>query len=191
MGISKRTIKMILSAWITSIFLVGLIAASYYIELQKEKQRSGQYKEMYDDLLGNYTGLLNSYLNFLQEYKLGKQNLTEMLEGYESCVMHVNLCIDYGNGTILWYNDTIVPLGYNLLEATKGVAVVNSTYWPAYRASFVDAINGVWNKGSYYWMWYRWDGESKVWKYGGCGADLYTLSNGEVVKWRYEIPNYP
>jgi len=191
MGMSKRTIIIVLSAWVTSIFLMSLIAASYYIELQKEKQRSGEYKEMYDKLLENYTDLFNSYLGFLQEYKLEKQNLTGMLEEYQSCVMHVNICIDYGNETIVWYNNTVVPLGCNLLEATKRVAVVNSTYWPAYHASFVDAINGVWNKGSYYWMWYRWNGESKVWKYGDCGADSYTLSNGDVAKWRYEIPNYP
>ena len=191
MGTSKRTIIIVFSAWVTSIFLMSLIAASYYIELQKEKQRSGEYKEMYDKLLENYTDLLNSYLGFLQEYKLEKQNLTGMLKEYQSCIMHVNICIDYGNETIIWYNNTVVPLGCNLLEATKRVAVINSTYWPAYHASFIDAINGVWNKGAYYWMWYQWNNESKTWEYGDRGADLYILSNNEIVRWRYEIPaNY-
>jgi len=105
--------------------------------------------------------------------------------------MRVNICIDYGNGTIEWYNDTVIPLGYNLLEATKRIAIVNYTYWPSYRASFVDAINGVWNKGAYYWMWYYWDLELKTWRYGNCGADLYVLSKGEIIRWRYEIPSYP
>jgi len=157
MKLSKRSFIIILLAWLTSIILLSLIAASLYLELQREKQ-----------------------------------NLTELLEKYQSCVMQVNICIDYceWNGTIVWYNDIIVPLGCNLLEATKIVATVNYTYWEAYHASFVDAINGIWNQGKYYWMWYRWNSESQTWEYGECGADLYVISNGETLKWRYEIPNY-
>ncbi|MCD6445791.1 hypothetical protein J7L49_03290 [Candidatus Bathyarchaeota archaeon] len=190
---SKRTFIMVLLAWLTSISLLSLIAASYYLELCKEKQVSEKYENMYNELVENYTDLLNSYQNLIQKYKSEKQNLTELLEQYQGCVMRVNICIDYGewNGTVVWYNNTIVPLGCNLLEATKKVAIVNSTYWPAYQASFVDAINGVWNQGAYYWMWYRWDNEKNLWVYGDCGADRYTLTNNEILMWRYEIPSYP
>jgi hypothetical protein len=120
------------------------------------------------------------------------QNLTELLENYESCTMRVNTCINYKewNGTILWYNNTIVPFGCDLLQATETVAVVNSTYWPAYQACFVDAINGVRNHGAYSWMWYLWNNEKGMWEYGNCGADRYTLPDGEIVMWRYEIPSY-
>ena len=187
----KRGLIAILLAWATSIIILSLIAASYYLDLQKEKQKSTEYENMYNGLLGNYTDLLHEYFNLLQKSESEKQNLTELLEEYQSCIMKVNICIDYGNGTIVWYNNTIVPLGCNLLEATKKVAIVNSTYWPAYHASFIDAINGVWNKGAYYWMWYQWNNESKTWEYGDRGADLYILSNNEIVRWRYEIPaNY-
>ena len=193
MELSKRTLIMVLLAWLTSISLLSLVAASYYFELHKEKQASEKYENMYNELVENYTDLLNSYQNLIQKYKSEKQNLTELLEQYQGCVMRVNICIDYGewNGTVVWYNNTIVPLGCNLLEATKKVAIVNSTYWPAYQASFVDAINGVWNQGAYYWMWYRWDNEKNLWVYGDCGADRYTLTNNEILMWRYEIPSYP
>ena len=209
---TKRSLIIVVLAWVTSLFLVSLVGAYYYTEFQKEKSANTVYVNMYNNLLKNYTSLLQSYtklLNdynslaqsyeaerhnltyWLQQYETEKQNLTSLLQQYESCIMRVNICIDYGNGTVLWHNQTIVPLGCNLLQATRMVAVVNSTYWPAYRASFVDAINGVWNKGAYYWMWYYWDKDSKTWKYGNCGADLYVLSDGETVRWRYEIPNYP
>jgi hypothetical protein len=123
-------------------------------------------------------------------YYMEFQNLTQMLKKYENCIMRVNICIDYKewNGTVVWYNDTIVPLGCNLLEATEKVAVVNHTYWPAFQASFVNAINGVWNNGSYYWMWYCWVNDK--WEYGAYGADSYILSDGEILMWRYEIPSY-
>ena len=180
---TKRGLIVVVLAWITSLFLVSLVAAYYYVEFQKEKSANAVYVSMYNNLLKNYTSLLQSYTKLLKDSNSSAQQ-------YESCIMRVNICIDYGNGTIQWYNQTIVPLGCNLLQATRMVAQVNSTYWPAYQASFVDAINGVWNKGAYYWMWYYWDEESKAWKYGDCGADLYILSDGETVRWRYEIPNY-
>lgn len=121
-------------------------------------------------------------------YYLEYQNLLKTLKG---CVMHIDICINYTewNGTIAWYNDTIVPLGCNLLSATEKIAIVNYTYWASYQASFVDAINGVWNNNPYYWMWYRWNGVD--WEYGLVGADRYILSPNEIVRWRYEKPNYP
>jgi hypothetical protein len=123
-------------------------------------------------------------------YYVQYQNSKALIEQYEAVTMRVNLCINYGNDTIVWYNKTIVPLGYDLLNATKLIAKVNSTYWLAYQASFVDAINNVPNKPPYYWMWLYWDENEDMWKYGPVGADCYILKPNEVVMWRYEIPVY-
>lgn len=120
------------------------------------------------------------------------QEITQVLKKYKGYVMHVHICINYEawNGTVEWYNDTLVPLGCNLYEATKTVAVVNATLWNSPEGYFVDAINDVWNNVSEncFWMWYRWLG--KGWEYGYCAADAYTLSDGEIVMWKYEKPNY-
>ena len=100
--------------------------------------------------------------------------------------MRVNLCIDYGNGTVTWFNNTLVPEDCDLLNATKLVAEVRYTYWPAYESSFVDAINGVTNNSTYFWMWYYWDMEE--WILGPTGSDRYKLKPEETVMWRYEKP---
>lgn len=123
-------------------------------------------------------------------YYLEHQNLLKKLREYESCVIHVNICINYKewNDTVVWYNNTVVPLGCDLLSATQRVAVVNYTYWKAYESSFINAINNVENGGGKYWMWYRWT--SNGWEYGSVGADGYILSPNEKVMWRYETPNY-
>lgn len=118
------------------------------------------------------------------------QNYKALVEQYEAVTMRVNLGINYGNGTIVWHNETIVPLGYDLLNATKLVADVNSTYWSAYQASFVNSINGVANNQTYYWMWLYWDENESLWKYGPTGADTYILKPNEVIMWRYEMPAY-
>jgi hypothetical protein len=125
-------------------------------------------------------------------YYIESQNLNDLLEHYEDVTMEVNICIEYKelNETVLWHNNTIVPLGCNLLQATETVALVNSTYSPAQQASFVDAINGVWNHGAHFWMWQRWNDTQEKWEYGNVGADVYRLTRNETVRWRYEIPSY-
>jgi hypothetical protein len=123
-------------------------------------------------------------------YHMEYQNLLAKIKDYEGCVMRVNICINYEefNGTVVWYNGTLVLAGCDLLSATKRIAIVNYTYWPSYKASFVDAINNVWKNGTHYWMWYRWTSNS--WEYGPVGADIYILSPNETVMWRYEKPHY-
>ena len=87
-----------------------------------------------------------------------------------------------------WFNQTI-PRGYSLLNATKLVAEVDYTYQPAYKASFVNAINDVRNRPPYFWMWYRWNSQESEWKLGPVGADIYRLKPDEIVMWRYEKPS--
>jgi len=141
-------------------------------------------------LLGSVTALVITAC-LAGYYYIQYQNYKAFIEQYEAVTMRANLCINYGNGTIIWYNKTIVPLGYDLLNATKLIAKISSTYWPAYQASFVDSINGVANNPPYYWMWLYWDENENVWKYGPVGADCYILKPNEIIMWRYEIPAYP
>lgn len=209
MELSKRSLVIFCLGWLVSFVLTSCVAGYYYMEFQRETRLSSGYADMYSKLVQNYTSLLDdhltlsreyvnmyelveNYTNLLDEYVLEKQNLTELLEKYGSCIMRVNICIDYKewNATVVWYNNTIVPLGCDLLQATRKIAVVNSTYWPAYQASFVNAINGVWNSGARFWMWSRWNAEKEIWEYGEVGADRYKLTNSEIVMWRYEIQGY-
>jgi len=125
------------------------------------------------------TGLLGyNYLRF-QEYD-------SLLSEYNAVTMRVNILIDYGKrGTEVWHNNTLVPQGATLLNATERVAVVQSTYWPQYQATFVDAINGLPTTQLHYWWWKYWDANSKEWKDGEVGADIYKLKPNETVMWQY------
>ena len=89
---TKRNLIMVVLVWITSLFLVSLVAAYYYIEFQKEKSANTVYVSMYNNLLKNYTSLLQSYTELLndynslaQSYEVERQNLTHLLQQYESC----------------------------------------------------------------------------------------------------------
>ncbi len=123
-------------------------------------------------------------------YYMQYRSYADLLQQYEPLVIRVNICIDYGNGTVTWYNNTLVPINYSLLNATMMIASVEYTYWPKYNACFVDSINGVPNRDPYYWMWWYWDEGERAWKHGLVSADHHILKQGEIVMWRYEKPSW-
>ena len=210
--VAERRIVIIFALGLVSVLVLSAtVCAHYNMKYNEQKKLSEQYSSQYNELsekylslLENYTALVEDYNKLVQKYnelldnytrlfgehQAEKENYMQLLEEYENVTMRVNICIDYGNGTVVWYNDTLIPLGYDLLRATQIIAVVNYTYWEAYQACFVDAINGVWNTDTWYWMWLKWNVEDHEWEYGQVGADKYTLSKGETVMWRYEIPSW-
>ncbi len=118
-------------------------------------------------------------------YYLRFQDYVQLTREYEAVTMRVNIAIDYGNGTKVWYNDTIVPLGATLLNVTETVADVQSTPWPEYQAVFIDAINGIPTTETHFWWWKYWSVETQEWKDGEIGADIYKLKPMETVMWQY------
>ncbi len=97
----------------------------------------------------------------------------------------VNLLIEHGDFK-RWYNDTIVPIGATLLNATESVVQVNYT-WSKYGA-FVRSIEGIRNNPSNrtYWIYWVWDSSSRKWRMGSVAASSYRLRNGDVICWYYE-----
>ena len=115
-------------------------------------------------------------------YYLRFQEYVNLSREYEAVTMKANIYIDYGNETKVWHNNTIVPLGFTLLNATELIADVDD------EASFVNAIDGVAfsleEKKS--WIWWRWDATISGWILGNVGADQHVLSLGEILAWAYQ-----
>jgi hypothetical protein len=116
------------------------------------------------------------------------QNQQKVIDSLESIVdsttMQVNIGIKYGNGTMVWYNDTYVPLGVNAFNATLKVATLNYTVyaWGIY----VNGVNGVMENISAQesWFYYNWVNGTKT--SPTVGVTEYILTNGETLTWEYE-----
>ena len=102
----------------------------------------------------------------------------------------VNTLIDYGNGTKTWYNNTILPIGASVLNATIKVAMLN--YSVSSYGAFVNSINGVWNNKdkNLWWLWYYWDSAELKWILGPVACNSYTLNDGSIVGWNYTESPY-
>ncbi len=116
-------------------------------------------------------------VNYRQLYERAAADLKRL-------TMPVNILIDYGNGTKIWYNETLVPRESTLLGATEIVAKVD--YYTTKDGSFVTHINGVGGESNRYWIWYIWNSTENSWSWGPVACDRYILKEGDTVAWRYE-----
>ncbi len=125
-------------------------------------------------------------------YYMLYEKYRSMYESLEKSVISVTIIIDYGNNTITYFNDTILTAGSTVFDALKRVASVNYTYDERYGV-FIVAINGVENNvdiPGHWWMWYIYDREKGSWTLGPVACDKYTLHDGDIVLWKYEVPSF-
>jgi len=99
-----------------------------------------------------------------------------------------NVLINYGNGTMKWYNETAVPSSWNAYALTMYLAKCNvqaKFYGPPLNEHFVTAINGVSNQGSFSWSIWTFCQNKNAWAYSQIGIDLISLVNGQTLAWDF------
>ncbi|MGB9718475.1 MAG: hypothetical protein ACPL4E_08565 [Thermoproteota archaeon] len=113
--------------------------------------------------------------------------LTEEMEtlarSVETITLRVSLLVKYDNDTGVWFNNTLVPVGWTLFNLTLYALGGKVDYQVHPFGVFVTGINGVSQHGSHYWFWYRWDHETRDWILGETGADSYVLRRNDVLAW--------
>jgi hypothetical protein len=121
------------------------------------------------------------------DYKVKNTRLREdynaLLEDVEELTIIIEMKLDYGNGTVKWYNATRVPLDVNLLKATMLIADID--YSTGGLGAFVNEINGVGGDSNTYWIWHYYDEDEGSWEYGLSGCDAWVLHDGDIVAWIY------
>lgn len=119
-------------------------------------------------------------INYRYNYTKIRDDYETTLKELEDFTINVNIMIDYGNGTINWYNNTRVQIGANLLELTDSIFDIE--YQTSEYGSFVTSVNTIEQDSTHYWIWnYYEDG----WEMGPVGADQYILHEGHVIGWSY------
>lgn len=125
-------------------------------------------------------GLSIYYYNQLESVS---KNYETVLRDIEALTILVDIKLDYGNNTITWFNDTRMPLGSSLLNATKMIAKVDITETDF--GVFIESINGVGGGNDKFWIWNYYDSILGEWAYGPVGADQWILHEKDKVSWSY------
>lgn len=124
-----------------------------------------------------------SAVYFYSQAQSYKSNYEKISSDMASLTMSVNLKLDYGNGTVKWFNTTRVPLNSTVLTVTKMNLAIK--YSLSDLGAFVATINGVSGDSHHYWGWSYWDMAKKTWVLGPVGSDKWVLHDGDQVSWTY------
>ncbi len=130
------------------------------------------------------TTIIAGYYFWLYEQTTNAyQDLLHILRGVK---YSASVLFDFGNGTRVWFNNTRVPLGWNLYNLTVNLMQgrVTAIYYPQYRAHFVTGIDGVNNTQNKFWFVWLHDNSSS-WYTSPVGADDVTIHNESLYAWTF------
>jgi len=119
-------------------------------------------------------------LNYNYKYTVLETDYQVVLGELADFTALVDIMIDYGNGTIVWYNETRIQTGADLMEST-GLAC-DIEYQTSDFGSYITKINGVEQDSAHFWLWNYYE---EGWQMGPVGADQYSLHDGDIVGWTY------
>ncbi|MGQ9759577.1 MAG: DUF4430 domain-containing protein [Candidatus Methanomethylicaceae archaeon] len=121
-------------------------------------------------------------VNYYQESQKQQTTIENLQSVISDVAIKVNIAINYGNGTTVWYNGTYIPIGWSLFNATEKICKIKFTVFPSL-GIWINSINGVSEDpaSNKYWIWHLWT--SNAWSMGPVGADQYFLKNGDILKW--------
>ena len=107
--------------------------------------------------------------------------------GTSVSTIQVSLLVQVSDDDVRWFRDVEIPKDTNAYELTERVTEgdLEATYYAAFFSHFVEALMGVANEGSNYWLTFLWNESQEQWEPFPVGADLFSLKDGHVLAWSY------
>jgi hypothetical protein len=173
----------------------------------------GNYSHLlinHEDMNKTYHALQEKYQTISQKHNVTREEFGELLSEYyelfhlllirelsgivtEAVTLTVSICIDYGNETVEWRNETSMPAGSTLFQLTHKSATINYTYYPGMKPGHIlltsindkqEYLNGYYE--GWTWIWHYWNDEEQSWFSGPVGCDAWMLKDGGIYKWSFE-----
>ena len=100
----------------------------------------------------------------------------------------VNVLLNYGNGTLVWYNQTSVPSSWNFFNVTELITKGNlgAVFFGSFGSHFVYSIDGVGCPASNIFCdqaWGFWTLTGVCWDLPFVGVDMIPVSQSTTVAW--------
>lgn len=129
-------------------------------------------------ILGLYASII-----YYEQAESAKGNYEGLLRDLIDLTTVIDVKIDYGNGTVVWYNNTMTPMNSSLLTATLRITKVE--YSIGEYGAFVYSINGLKGDSNHFWIWSYFDKKKDDWIPGPVACDKWMLHNGDIISWTY------
>ncbi len=124
------------------------------------------------------------YLIQYNNYRSQYSNLIDQFTEHRN--IEANVLIGYGNGTNVWYNNTVLPLGSTAFTAIYYLAEnINYTDYWGELGILVTSVNGVANNSTHGWFYWRWDPDGGKWILPEFSSAKHILHEGAVLAFTY------
>ena len=215
-AISRLESKTLTGVAVTLAALLVISATAgfyYYTQVSQSDQSKSSYvselstaNNQYQSLASEYNASLSSYnqtlallattiaaLNTsLPAYQTASTELANLWDEYlalkpaASSLYTADILLDFGNGTMKWFNGTSVQPGWNLYTETVVLTAGNmqATWYPEYQEHLVSGIDGVSSTATHAWFLWTYNGTAS-WQTAQVGADELTVYNGSIFAWTY------
>lgn len=114
--------------------------------------------------------------------------LLSLVKRFPVNTIAVNIGIDYGNGTVVWFNNTLLPLKSSVFSALLSIANVKYRFgtYGVYIVSINDVKEKIIsNREGFSWVWYLYNSTTGKLILGPVAADKYYLNEGDIIVWKY------
>ena len=213
MTTQSKSAYQVIVVLVALLLIVSSVAAFYYFQDQQASSQNRSYVGELNTALVSYQSLSKSYNASLSGYNrtlsllaTAVANLNTSTPAYRNAsvalgllwdnyqrlasasgeralVYEVNLLLDFGNGTRVWYNDSAAQPGWNgyvvTLVLLKGN--VQAAWYPQYGEHFVSGVDGALQTPSE--SWFVWEFSGGAWTVAQTGADQVRVSNGTIMAW--------
>jgi hypothetical protein len=130
-----------------------------------------------------YNTYRGEYSNLISQLATYMENISSVLEGTS---FKINILLSYGNGTKIWHNNTVLPLGGTAFTAMFSVTdEMNYTDYGGELGILVTSINRVANNFTHGWFYWYWNPENSEWVLPSYSCEKYILHRGETIALTY------
>lgn len=139
--------------------------------------------DAYNNLTNDLADQLASYNNQVERLGADVEGISTMLEGIS---LKANMLLSYGNGTKIWQNNTVLPLGSTAFTAIYYIAeTINYTDYGGELGILVTSINCVANNSTHGWFYWYWNSGSSKWTLPSYSCAKHILHRGDTIAFTY------
>jgi hypothetical protein len=213
--VARGTFLGVTVVFVALLLTISLIAGFYYLQSQQEAASNATYASELGGSLADNAAIANTLSRTLREYNTtlvylaqAVSNMNTSTRAYQNAsrelpllwneyltlakagrqavsTYSVDMLVNYGNGSRIWYNGTAVQPGWNLYT-TMLVTLHNRVQATWYSTlgggeDFVNSINGV--PYSTTTSWFLWTRSGGSWQVASTGVNLIPAYNGTTFAW--------
>ena len=190
----KRTFTYVALALLVWAISGTIIAGYYFVQYNVYQNEYGKLASELNTLSGAVVDLSETFSatigdlseSFTGEFNTLSDTIESLSEIMESTSLEVNILLSYSNGTKIWYNSTVLPLGSTAFTAILAIADIKYTDYGGELGILVTSINGLASNSTHGWLYWYWDVENSEWILPEYSSAKYILHRGDTIAFTYE-----